>query len=340
VEPQPVQFGPGTGFAKRKASRLRLQQPPILELEGRNMFGSVLVPLDRSSFAEQALPLALSIARRAKARLDLVEVHTLFALEDAHASWLPFEVDRVTELKQQEQLYLDATAEWVTSLSPVSATADVLSGSAVLPATVADSILERAHAGRADLIVMATHGCGPLSRFGQGSVTDEVIRRAPMPVLLVPATEKAPEIIPEPMLNNILIPLDGSALAEQVLKPVVDLARLMEARCNLHRVVESRPSAAGGPGRQPENAQSGLYLERIARSLGEQGVQAQARVIVARSATEAILGEAQAQASNLIALATHGWDGLKRLLLGSVADKLVRASTLPVLVYCPTAEKP
>ena len=70
-------------------------------------------------------------------------------------------------------------------MSPVSATAGVLSGSAVLPATVADGILERARAGKPDLIVMATHGRGPLGRCMRGSVADELIRRARVPVLLV-----------------------------------------------------------------------------------------------------------------------------------------------------------
>jgi nucleotide-binding universal stress UspA family protein len=87
------------------------------------MYRSLLVPLDRSSFAEQALPLALSIARRASARLDLVAVHALYALEDPTAGWARFEPERDAERKQQEKLYLDATAKWLISMSPVSATA-------------------------------------------------------------------------------------------------------------------------------------------------------------------------------------------------------------------------
>jgi nucleotide-binding universal stress UspA family protein len=303
------------------------------------MYRSLLVPLDRSSFAEQALPLALSIARRANARLDLVEVHALYALEDPAASWVPFDRERDAERKQQEQLYLDATAKWVTSVSRVSATAGVLPGSAVLPATVADAILERARVGESDLIVMATHGRGPVSRFGLGSLADELIRRARVPVLLVRPSEQTSGIIPEAVLDNILILLDGSALAEQVLEPALDLARLMEAPCSLLRVVESRSSPADrGRDGPPEKAQAEAYLERVAARVREQGVQVGARVVVARHAVEAILEEAATQASNLIALATHGVGGLQRLLLGSVADKLVRTAASPVLVYRPTGK--
>jgi nucleotide-binding universal stress UspA family protein len=299
------------------------------------MYHTLLVPLDRSSLAEQALPLALHIARRAKARLELVEVHALYALEDPTSGWVPFDPERDAQLRQQEQFYLDDTAHWVASVSPVSVTTCVSCGSAVLPDTTADGILERARAGQADLIVMATHGRGPLNRFWVGSVADEILRRAPVPVLLVRASARAPGIIPEPVLDNILIPLDGSPLAEQVLTPALDLARLMKARCNLLRVVEPRSSREHGAGGLPESAQAEIYLERIAAKVRERGLEVQTSVVGARHAAEAILQEAEAQRSNLIALATHGRGGLKRLLLGSVADKLVRCAASPVLVYCP-----
>jgi nucleotide-binding universal stress UspA family protein len=171
-------------------------------------------------------------------------------------------------------------------------------------------------------------------------VADELIRRALIPVLLVRPGEKAPGILPEPVLDNILIPLDGSALAEQALEPALDLARLMEARCSLLRVVESGSSPGDrGPGGPPDGAQAEAYLGRVAGRLREQGVPVRTRVVVARHAAEAILEEAEAQASNLIALATHGRAGLKRLLPGSVADKLVRGAASPVLVYRPTGKE-
>jgi nucleotide-binding universal stress UspA family protein len=304
------------------------------------MYRSLLVPLDRSPFAEQALPLAVSITRRANARLDLVEVHAQYALDDPTAGWVPFEPERDAERKGREQLYLDATTKWLISMSPISATAGVLPGSAVLPETVADSILERARTIQADLIVMATHSRGPLGRLLGGSVADKLISRAGVPVLLVRGSDKAPGISPEPVLDDILILLDGSVLAEQVLEPALDLARLMEARCSLLQVVDSRSlHANGAPGGPPEKARAEAYLEGVAARVRELGVEVRTRVVVARHAVEAILEEAAARATNLIALATNGRGGLKRLLLGSVADKLVRAAVAPVLVYCPNGKE-
>jgi nucleotide-binding universal stress UspA family protein len=297
------------------------------------MYRSLLVPLDRSSLAEQALPLALGIARRANARLELAEVHALYALEDPHIGRAPFDRQADAERKRQEQLYLDATAKWLASAAPVPVSAALLCGSAVLPRTVADSILERARACRTDLIVVATHGRGPLSRFALGSVADELLRRAPVPVLLVRPGPGAPWIFPEPVLNNILVPLDGSPLAEQVLEPALELARLMEARCSLLRVVEPR----GGPS---EQAGAEAYLASVAARIHGPALPVRTRAVVARHAAEAILEEAAAQTSDLIALATHGRGGLNRLLRGSVADKLVRAAASPVLVCRPTGKGP
>jgi len=138
-------------------------------------------------------------------------------------------------------------------------------------------------------------------------------------------------------MRNILIPLDGSALAEQVLGPALDLARLVEARCVLLRVVEPRSSPHNGT---PDGSrkEAAAYLERVAARMREQGVSAQARVVVARHVAEAILEEAAAQGSDLIALATHGRGGLTRLLRESVADHLVRAAASPVLVYRPNGK--
>jgi len=194
-----------------------------------------------------------------------------------------------------------------------------------------DAILAHAQAGNADLIVMTTHGRGPARRFFLGSVADELIRRAQVPLLLTRPFEPAPTLIPEPLLENMLIPLDGSGLAEQVLGPALVLAQLMEARCTLLRVVEAGAALAG----RTEEAE--VYLQNLIGRLGAQSLRIQTRVVVAHHPAEAIGKEAQAQSSDLIALATHGRGGARRMLLGSVADKVIRGTSLPVLVYRPLA---
>jgi nucleotide-binding universal stress UspA family protein len=151
--------------------------------------------------------------------------------------------------------------------------------------------------------------------------------------------EQALALISEPVLDNILIPLDGSALAEQILEPAADLAQQMEAQCNLLRVIESPPkSGDDGPEVSRDKVQAETYLEHVAAKVREKGVQVRTRVLVARHAVEAILEEAEIQPNSVIALASHGRGGIKRMLLGSVADKLVRSAKSPVFVYRPTGK--
>jgi nucleotide-binding universal stress UspA family protein len=210
---------------------------------------------------------------------------------------------------------------------------------AVVEGLVADAILERTQASRADLVVMTTHGRGPVGRFFLGGVADEVVRRSGAPVLLVPAREPTQGLLPEPTLEKVVVALDGSALAEQALEPALELAHLMEARCILLRVVESQGASSGAAGegtrslQGPEEAEAQAYLEQVARRLRKQGVAVEIRVLRSRRAAEAI--REQAQGRDLIALATHGRSGVRRLVLGSVADKIIRGGTTPVLMYRP-----
>ncbi len=291
------------------------------------MFHTILVPLDGSPLAEQALPLALSLARRASGRLELVRAHVLYALHEPYYGRVPFDPAQDTDWQQQEQLYLDATARWVQTESQVPVSTALVQG---LPA---DAVLEHARSSKADLIVMTTHGRGPVSRFFLGSVADELLRRAPVPLLLNRPGQTAPALFPEPILQNLLILLDGSPLAEQVLPPAQALARLLEARCTLLRVVES--DSEPGDHLKLARAEAESYLGRIAARLREQSLQVQSRVVVGPNAAVAIAREAQAMSSDLIVLATHGRGGVRRLMLGSVADKVIRSCSAPVLVYRP-----
>jgi nucleotide-binding universal stress UspA family protein len=294
------------------------------------MLRSILVPLDRSTFAEQALPLAACIARKAGARLDLVEVHGSYFKDNPHACWAPQGHELDVDLKQREASYLDAVAKKAAGSSPAPVTTALLPGSDVLPETVAESILARARASKADLIVTTTHAPGALTCVAMGSVAAELVRRSSVPVILVRPGETAREATPAPDVDDILVPLDGSPLAEQVLAPAAELARVMGARCHLLQVVEPTTS-----GEQAEKAQAEAYLQRIAAGLREQGLEVRARAVFAWDAAGAILAEADEQGSKLIALATHGRGGLEWLMLGSVADQLVRRAPTPVLVYRP-----
>jgi nucleotide-binding universal stress UspA family protein len=305
------------------------------------MYQSILVPLDGSQFAEQALPLALSIANRAGASLEVVRVHVLYALQEPACSWLPFDPREDAIFKEHERAYLDAVVRRLQRTASVPVTSALADGSTV------DGILERARTKAADLIVMTTHGRGPMSRLWLGSVAVELVRHGPAPILLVRPQEDSTAPPPEPTPRRILIPLDGSELAERVLEPATALGSLVDAEYVLIRAVESSSLPVGCPfvaeltaaeqlRLEKRKAEAEAYLDRVAEGLHAKAFRAQTHVVVGESAAAAVLDVVRSQNIDLVAIATHGRSGFKRLILGSVADKIVRGTLTPALVYRPT----
>jgi nucleotide-binding universal stress UspA family protein len=296
----------------------------------KSMYRTILVPLDGSPFAEHALPMALTIARAASASLRLVRVHVPVTSTG---------IDIDAPARDAENAYLQDLSTRIGKLGPVPMQAGLVDG------RTADALLDHAVNVHADLVVMATHGRGPVSRWWLGSVADELVRRSPLPILLVGPGESAPDLSHSPVLRHLLIPLDGSALAEEILEPALALAQLLHADVTLLRVIEPiiLPDARLG-GNAASGIDAGLmealhqearsYLDRIAESLRARQPSVQTRIISNRWVTSAIIDSASGT-DQLIALTTRGRSGLARLLLGSVADKVVRGATVPVLVYRP-----
>jgi len=315
------------------------------------MYRSILVPLDGSPFGEQALPYALSIARRTGATLQLLNVLTPIASLYAEA---PLFIDDHLEQRlhdrqvESQKKYLDEVARRIEAVSTVKVAKLVDDGD------IAPTIKTQAVRNKAELIVMTTHGRGALGRFWLGSVTDELVRESPVPVLLVRPTDQAVDLTREPSLKHFLIPLDGSELAEQMLPKATGLGRLLDADYTLMRVVKTvgtlvPAGEAGTVGFEVEamidriaSLQQQLvreardYLERTAEPMRETGLTVGSRVDVADQPAQAILEDAAPPQIDLVALKTHGRRGLSRLFFGSTADKVIRGAHVPVLVHHPS----
>jgi nucleotide-binding universal stress UspA family protein len=303
------------------------------------MHSAIFVPLDGSPFAEHALPLALGIARRAEAVLHVAHVHVPVAAlytgnELAADAPLDFQV------WEQEHVYLQEVVKRLKGVGRLRVTSTLLDG------PVAESLAEQAVAAEANLLVMTTHGRGPFSRVWLGSVADRLVRLAPMPLLLLRPPDGPPDLSEEPLPQHILIPLDGSALAEQVLEPALALGRLAQADYTLLAVIEAalvpEYAIAGhlqeereGAAAWPRQAKVQAYLDQVAARLRGHSSHVKTRLILNQLPAAAILQEAHRHPRQLIALATHGRRGLNRMLLGSVADKVIRGTSAPVLVYRP-----
>ena len=302
------------------------------------MFASVLVPLDGSQFAEAALPAALHLVRRSNGVLHLVRVRQSPALLPAET---PIVLDPawLEAVRAEETAYLASIAEQVAASSEARCVARLLDG------TPADAIAEYAHSERIEFIAMASHGRGGASRFWLGSVADALVRRSATPVLLIrPPEDEIARVVP-PTVRNVLLPLDGSELALGIVPIAESFARAMDARITLLRVI---PTMAGvgvfGLVPLPQlaaeaAARANSELGELASTLRAHGIDATPVVVQSPSVAPAILEYARQSDVDAIAIATHGRGGLGRAALGSVADKVVRGTDLPVLSFRPLAAR-
>jgi nucleotide-binding universal stress UspA family protein len=307
------------------------------------MYRSILVPLDGSSLGEQALPFAQDLAQRTGAALHLAHVH-IPPTTPMYTADLPLFDTRLDEqISAQENAYLDALAAKIRSTTDIQVESVLLEGA--ITDGVADLLASCAAEQQVDIVVMTTHGRGGLARLWLGSVADELLRRLPMPVLLLRPYDSAHAPVGWPP-RQILIPLDGSANAEAILPYALALGQATQAEYTLLRVIEPVVVSHHLPVNPAVRAldehwldqrrvEAQAYLEQVAARLAAQSLKVHIQVLVEPQAALAILEEAHKEQIGLLAMATHGRHGLARLLVGSVADKVLRGATIPLLLYRP-----
>ena len=296
----------------------------------------LLVPLDGSELAEGALPLATALARRTRGTVHLLAAHVpepSFVVPAAPVA-MP-EVAR--EAREHLARYLVATAGAVAASSDVQVTWALRDGS---PAVEVDRYT-REHA--IDFVVMTTHGRSGLSRFWLGSVAEQVLRRVGAPVLLLRAGQAPIAALSESA--RIVVALDGSEPAEAALEPAIALGSLAPGATFTLALVVEPPApfvvTTGEPAPFPPDWQDSqrragkAYLDGLARRLRRRGLEVQATVVVGAGVAARLVALAGELDASLLVLATRASSGLDRLLLGSVADKVVRTAVQPVLVVPP-----
>ena len=302
------------------------------------MLATILVPLDGSRFAEAALPIATRIVSRAGGRMYLAMAHRpLAALVGLGEVAAPsFGIDE--DSRRQDEEYLTEASGSLGHIGFGAVQYRVRDGLA------GETICEEAGRIGADLIVMATHGRGALGRMWLGSVADHVVRHSTRPVLLV---HPGRDLItgPNQAPGNILVALDPSEYSEAILDPVIDFARLTGAQVTLLTVVApvfdvAEPALPHPIPQHPaimarRSDEAHARLRRVARRLRQRDLSVSVRVVVSSSAAAGILSVLEESRFEMAALATHGAGGVRRLMVGSVADKVIRAARKPVLVLRP-----
>ena len=302
---------------------------------GKEMTTRILVPLDGSPLAEQALPCAVTLARGLDAELVLLR-----------AVWI---LPDILDMLDESTVDLNAIADqldaeaggYLNALVGQLKEGGLNAHPVVRCGPAAETILDYAVEGKIDQIVMATHGYSGIQRWTHGSVAERVLQTAMAPLLLVRAGEQdlAGDWRQPAPCRRILVPLDGSPVAEQVLPGVVTVAQAMKGKLVLFQVPIAYVSgwmtgewylpAQGVLDTAEKDAQS--YLSAVAVRLREQGFDVDTATGMG-SVANCIVEYAEANHIDLIAMCTHGRTGLARWALGSVADRVLRAGSTPILL--------
>lgn len=297
----------------------------------------IVVPLDGSTFAEHSIPHAVLLARRCGCPVDLVMVVTPTIAPRFAEHMTEAEVARHEEAKRAAEAYLREVASKITAEAGLSVTVHVLMG------PIAEALDGHIREREGRLAVLTSHGRGTLGRAWLGSVTDGLVRRTPAPILVIrPADGKeAPAYGGQEPYGKVVVPLDGSPAARAILGPVVDLVGTEDTSYLLVRIlVAPRPVPSTY---LPHVAEENRRLaearkeaeELLAARKGEleaRGARVSTRIVEHHSAAQAILELVEEEQAGLIAMTTEGRGGIARLLVGSVADKVIRGSEVPVMV--------
>jgi nucleotide-binding universal stress UspA family protein len=280
---------------------------------------TIVVPLDGTKQSESALPWAHAIAARSGGSLHLAHVHIPFRVptcQEVLGERVGQTLREIAEAtREREADYLRDTRGRLQISHP---TPEV--STALLRGPLRSALVDHAGEAGATLMVMATRPLRGLNRAWQGSVTDELVRRCPIPVLVVHG-EEGPQ--PEPRVDRVLVPVDGSVAAEGAVSHAIALARLFEAELLFVRVV----SPARSDGEAAER-----YLGGIEARVRPTGLTAESRVVVGRSVVEALTRTAKETGAGVIALTSRYRNRVPRLVFGNVAEGLVREGPCPILV--------
>jgi len=283
----------------------------------------LLVPLDGSSLAETILPVAEEWAKEEEA--EVILLRAVLARHVPGTDETEAQVQAVTE----GEAYLKAVADRLQrrGLKQVRWAVWCDEPAAAMTQAVARDGVE--------MIAMATHGRGGLSRLLLGSVAEAVIRAAGVPVLLI----RGQSAWKPWATRKIVVPLDGSEPSEDILPVVERLAGPRDLTIVLFKVIDPLASSALSEASMRPDELMALrredaerYLAKVGEPLMGKGLRVERAVRFGRAA-ETIAAVAGRERADLIAMATHGRSGLSRLLLGSVAAGVLRGAPVPVLLF-------
>ena len=322
------------------------------------MFKRILVPLDGSKRAERSLPVAMRLARACGGSITLLRVVS------AAVDFWPSVAGNPALAQEVVDSELAAAVAYLAAIKDSPEFNGITTETIAVFGQAASTILEVTHSQKVDLIVLCSHGYTGMKRWVMGSVAEKVAYHAPVPVLVLREAGAVPaDLHPDPSRPlRALVPLDGSSLAKAVLEPVAHLVASLAAPSQgmLHLVRVVKPPTAGNVQQDLQVSEEYLHKARtylrttvehlreglVAPAVAELKLPVTWSVAVDEDVTGAIVrvaenGEDAEGAGifggcDLIAIATHGRGGVQRWAMGSITQRVLVATTLPLLIVRPT----
>jgi nucleotide-binding universal stress UspA family protein len=295
------------------------------------MYTRLLIPLDGSKTAEAVLPYGRTLARSLEIPVELLGVVDTSALDNRVFGGSGDSETIIAQSIRSSEEYLNRVAK---TFPDDNVRCMVETGKA-------EEVIIDKGGSDATLTAMATHGRSGFNRLLLGSVAEKVLRSSINPLILIRASEEATSE-GHATLRSVIVPLDGSELAETVLSPVVQLANALKLEVILLRAYQIPMNTYAGmedsypidyekiSGALKDEAQR--YIEFKVAELKRNGIEKISSAIAEGSGAGEIVRLGQRTPDNLIAMCTHGRSGVKRWVLGSVTEKVVRLSGDPVLI--------
>jgi nucleotide-binding universal stress UspA family protein len=322
----------------------------------KSMFKRILVPLDGSPRAECAIPVAARLARASGGSITFLRVVST----TINAAW--FAMESPLLMQETFEVYRAKATDYLTAIAQSPDLTRVEISLEVLAGGPAQAILSAVDSNKVDLIIICSHGDTGLKRWVLGSVAQKVARYSPVPVLVLreggslPADSSKRDVHP----LQVLVPLDGSSLAEMALTPAGQLSAALSAPAHgaLHLVrVLHLPSMyeygqedSLAEAKKQSMLQAHAYLGAVEQHLREGSLaglklQVTSSVVVDTDVASTLIGVAEVsedmediegfKACDAIAMATHGRSGPKRWMMGSVTERILGTTKLPLLIVRP-----
>jgi len=300
------------------------------------MFKIIMAPTDGSDAERPALDVAVTLAQRFDAELRLVRVETPPVVVDPRSG--------PGVLQQTEQSVLEARRAREKKLEELAEEIRQRGAPRVISSLETDRVepglRDYARRNGVDLIVMSSHSRGGLQRVNLGSVTDYLIRNTDIPTLVIRPTHSAASGKGKGPFERVAVMLDGSALAEQILTPVSALVSGSNATVSLVKVLQpifysKKQEHSGLPWWDEAVAEAESYLDLASRSLDNKVGSVTGEVLFGDDVATAIVEYCERGNADLLAFATHGVGGIKRLVFGSISDEMTRRAPISVLVFHP-----